>query len=197
MNLDFWNKVAHFDGGGSGPTWLSGWITAFCVFNEQGGWQGNAFSENTEDAKDPAHLSASQFASVYLRQASGSKPYLTLDRFPYPHIDSNDVPCGYTHVDVVLDDNGTKFDTMFVAGLIGSHISTGTRDTIQPIPGWWYFIKGSESGDEHRDNSTLSIPRDSYSPRGEPTEMIHSEEPKRSNAISSVKSFFDKLRRKY
>ena len=200
-NLDFWNKVAHFSGGGSGPTWLSGWITAFCVFDEQGRWQGNTFNENTEDAKDPVHLSASQLASVYLRQAP--KQYLTLDGFPCPRIDSNDVPCGYTHVDVELDDNGTKFDTMFVAGLIGSHISTGTRDTIQPIPGWWYFIKGSEPapeleesepGDEHTDStSSSSLTRDP-APREEPTEP--NKEPKRSNALSSVKSFFDKLRRK-
>ena len=201
-NLDFWNKVAHFNGGGSGPTWLSGWITAFCVFGEKGEWQGNMFNGKTEDAKDPVHLSVSQFASVYLHQAS--KPYLTLDHFPYPRIDSNDVPCGYTHVDVKLDDNGTKFETMFVAGLIGSYISASTRDTIQPIPGWWYFIKASglgpeleesESGDEHGDNDG-TLPRDT--PHGETTEPKITE-PKRSSTIStsSVKSFFDKLRRKY
>ena len=28
-NLDSWQKVAHYESGGSGPTWLSGWITAF------------------------------------------------------------------------------------------------------------------------------------------------------------------------
>ena len=163
------------------PTWLSGWITVFCVFNEQSLWQGNLFNVDTEDAKDPVRLSASQFASVYLRQAS--EPYLTLGHFPYPRIDSNVIPCGYTHVDFELDDNGTKFDAVFVAGSIGSYISAGTRDTVQPTPGWWYFIKGSGSGDEHGDIGTLS--RDP-TPRTEPNT-------RRSNAISSVKSVFDKL----
>jgi hypothetical protein len=35
-NLDFWQRVMHYSGGGSGPTWLSGWITAFCVFDKDG-----------------------------------------------------------------------------------------------------------------------------------------------------------------
>jgi hypothetical protein len=52
-NIDFWQSVAHYDGGGSGPTWLSGWITAFCVFSNQGQWLGTPlkqvrhFSPNT------------------------------------------------------------------------------------------------------------------------------------------------------
>ena len=39
-NLEFWRKVAHFESDGSGPTWLSGWITAFMTFNAKGRWQG-------------------------------------------------------------------------------------------------------------------------------------------------------------
>lgn len=39
-NLDFWNKVAHLERLGSGPTWLSGWITAFMMFDEKGKWMG-------------------------------------------------------------------------------------------------------------------------------------------------------------
>ena len=39
-NREFWNRVVHWLPMGSGPTYLSGWITAFCVFNEEGKWLG-------------------------------------------------------------------------------------------------------------------------------------------------------------
>ena len=41
-NLEFWSKVAHFESLGSGPTWLSGWITAFMAFDEKGQWKGDS-----------------------------------------------------------------------------------------------------------------------------------------------------------
>ncbi|KAF9220133.1 hypothetical protein BS17DRAFT_787946 [Gyrodon lividus] len=155
-NLEFWNKVAHQELG-SGPQWLSGWITAFCVFNEHGQWQGNKLNEERirehEPKKllrpaDPLHISASQFASVYtIRQRS---PYLVLDGFPYPTIDSQDIPCGYAYLDVALDDNGEFFNTMLIGGSIGSQICStekselfrnGMRDTVRPLSAWWYLMK--------------------------------------------------------
>lgn len=39
-NLDFLGKVVHREGGGSSPSYLCGWITAFCVFDEAGKWLG-------------------------------------------------------------------------------------------------------------------------------------------------------------
>ena len=45
-NIDFWSKVARDEGQGSGgPPQLSGWITAFCVFNTKGQWLGGRFFE--------------------------------------------------------------------------------------------------------------------------------------------------------
>ncbi|KAF8310914.1 hypothetical protein F5887DRAFT_1051423 [Amanita rubescens] len=111
---NFWNKVAHYEGGGSGPTYLSGWITAFCFFSEKG--------------SRVAHRTGHQ---------------LVLDGVSYPKIDSQDVPVGFAEVDVELDDNGEKFETMIIAGSIGSQICMSTssvRDAIRPLPAWWYMI---------------------------------------------------------
>ncbi|EGO21326.1 hypothetical protein SERLADRAFT_373126 [Serpula lacrymans var. lacrymans S7.9] len=152
-NRKFWSKVAHYESFGSGPPTLSGWITAFCVFNEEGAWRGTVFKDDPEQGVDqsrdnlkstnPESLSPSQFAAMYTLKYNRDDR-LKLDGFPYPSIDSDRIPPGYAHVDVKLDDNGQTFDTAFVAGSIGSQIlSNGrkTRDSVQPVTAWWYFIK--------------------------------------------------------
>lgn len=42
-NLDFWGKVCLSEVGASDMTHMSGWITAFCVWNQDGKWMGNKF----------------------------------------------------------------------------------------------------------------------------------------------------------
>jgi hypothetical protein len=40
-NVDFWQRVAHYQPGGSGRgEYYTGWITAFAVFNKEGRWMG-------------------------------------------------------------------------------------------------------------------------------------------------------------
>ena len=112
-NLDFWNKVAHYQGLGSGPTYLAGWITAFCYFSVNGS------------------------------QTVSNGPGLVLDDVAYPMIDADSIPPGCAEVDVELDDNGQKFDTTVVAGSIGSQICVGrnsTRNTVRPLPAWWFLV---------------------------------------------------------
>ena len=172
-NLEFWNKIAHREFG-SGPQWLSGWITAFCVFNERGEWQGDTLNEERvrehEPKKllrpaDPLQLTPSQFAAVYMDRDRDRAPYLALDGFPYPTIDSQDMPCGYVSLDVLLDDNGDVMETMFIAGSIGSQICStektelfrnGLRDTVRPVTAWWLVVKLKEGekipGDDSDDD---------------------------------------------
>jgi hypothetical protein len=144
-NLEFWQRVAHYQGGGSGPTWLSGWITAFCVFDAQGKWIGDRFREvgvkdivgsrkaSDRDVKGPllegvnvASLSSAEFFETYM--ITPSQPFgvteksLILDDMPYHRLDIDDIPPGYAEVDVKLDDNGEKIDCMITAGLVGSTV---------------------------------------------------------------------------
>ena len=39
-NIEFWKHVVDIVDNGSGASYLSGWITAFCAFNEKGDWLG-------------------------------------------------------------------------------------------------------------------------------------------------------------
>ncbi|OQV19518.1 hypothetical protein BV898_06505 [Hypsibius exemplaris] len=122
-NKDFWQTIVNHEGGGSGPSYLSGWITAFCFFSADG--------------------------KVLYRQAEwemGSE----LDGVKFHRLDTEDVPAAYAQVDVKLNDNGQKFETSMVAGMVGYRVSDsgktadghdGKNDSLQPVVGWCIFDK--------------------------------------------------------
>jgi hypothetical protein len=44
---EFWKRICHYEGGGSGPSYLSGWISVFCLFDKDGKLQGK-FDDDKE-----------------------------------------------------------------------------------------------------------------------------------------------------
>ncbi|KAK7032413.1 hypothetical protein VNI00_013161 [Paramarasmius palmivorus] len=114
-NLDFWQRVAHFDGGGSGPTYVCGWMTAFCVFGADGKWLGD---QADTEIPEPA-TSLKDMHNMLARWQSN----LVLDGVHYHALDSEDIPAAYASVPVTLDDNGDIFDTIMVAGMVGLRVS--------------------------------------------------------------------------
>ncbi|KAK2463060.1 hypothetical protein APHAL10511_004715 [Amanita phalloides] len=116
-NLNFWNRVAHVESMGSGPSYLTGWITAFCFFDADGS------------------------------QTKSEGEGIVLDGVAYPRIDTDMIPPGYAEVDVKLDDNGISFESTIVAGSIATQIFTGTtstRDTVRPLSAWWLFTTSAD-----------------------------------------------------
>ncbi|KAG0288429.1 hypothetical protein BGZ96_007818 [Linnemannia gamsii] len=89
---DFWGRIAHIRGG-SGPSYLSGWITAFCFFSSEG---------------------------VCLYRKNGG---LTLGDVAFHRVETGDIPTGYADVPVLLDDNGRKTKAVMVAGLVGTRVT--------------------------------------------------------------------------
>jgi hypothetical protein len=152
--VDFWSKIAHQYNGGSGPTWLSGWITAFCFWDADGKLLYHEPHPNV---------------GKYDQKERGCD----LDGTLYHRIDIKDIPNGYVSVPVLVDDNGQEFKTKMVAGSVGIAVSssgekldaTGKHrswvsgghmqrlfeditpvvgdvtglDSLQPVTGWWMY----------------------------------------------------------
>lgn len=142
-DIEFWGKVCHLEDGGSGPASISGWITAFCVWDSEGKWQGPNISD-MRNVPPP-----------------GSPEYyrLVLDGVQYAILDDNAIPVGFCEVDVDLNDNGEHFDCMMVSGHMAARLQGPKRDTLSPSPGWFMFIKHEhpESAPALSDRSPLSI----------------------------------------
>ncbi|KAJ7238166.1 hypothetical protein C8J57DRAFT_1439087 [Mycena rebaudengoi] len=143
-NINFWQRVAHYHTQDSGPSYYSGWISAFAVFSPTGEWLGNWLDNRRKWDRSARSNSG-------LHNAPYAAKDLVLDSTPYYRVDSINVPPGYAGVDVKLNDNGELFDCMMTAGVIGMKVSssrdvelspTGRDDIVRPVSGWWIFIKG-------------------------------------------------------
>ncbi|KAF9481143.1 hypothetical protein BDN70DRAFT_912402 [Pholiota conissans] len=124
--------VNAFDGNhdierGSGMNHLSGWITAFCVWNSKGTWRG-----------------PSPIRTISHNILSG-KNVCVLDGVEYGRIDANNIPPGFCEVDVKLNDNGAEFDCMMVSGHLAWKAEGDKKDTVRPKPGWFMFVKKAEA----------------------------------------------------
>ncbi|KAJ7800083.1 hypothetical protein B0H14DRAFT_3786631 [Mycena olivaceomarginata] len=169
MNVDFWQRVAHYQPGGSGRgDYYTGWITVFAVFDKEGRWMGpplnttasivNTTAPDQIDAlgEAPETLTAAQFWEAYGR---AYKPFrdtwehpldLVLDDTAYHQLNRRAIPPGYAEVDVLLDDNDEKFECAMVAGNVGMRVSSsgdrklsewGADDTVRPVAGWWLLSR--------------------------------------------------------
>lgn len=119
VDTDFWSHVVHQNRYGSGSEVISGWITAFTVFTENGHWMG---------------------------EKTTAEGYV-LDEITYPAIDGNHIPVGVANVDIkVIDGVGRNWPAMLIAGNMGMSVSGDAQDTVQSVPVWCYYLKGENDG---------------------------------------------------
>ncbi|KAJ7092901.1 hypothetical protein B0H15DRAFT_938478 [Mycena belliarum] len=148
-NVEFWQKVAHFESGGSGSSYYSGWINAFNAFDAEGKWLGTTLGHANMDLLEeaPECLSAELFWAAY---AGRTARELMLDGTPFHLVESDRVPAGYAEVDVKVQDEDGTVDCVMTAGMIGMRVSSsddlglsaiGKNDTVRPVAGWWIFTK--------------------------------------------------------
>lgn len=136
-NIDFWSKICHEESMGSGPNYLSGWLTSFCVWDKDGKWQGLRFTDS-----DPVtfYRNEAQDKMDFFPPAF-KKDQAPFDTSEYGRIDTDKIPVGFSDVEVKVVETGTSFDCIMVAGHVGARVTgtSGIEDTLQPSPQWFMF----------------------------------------------------------
>ena len=132
---DFWLRPAFMAGsdGSMVSRTLSGWLTAFCFWNEEGK---RVHSVGPEQLKYQASLGGPSLAS--------RRP-LVLDGVSYPMIHPEAVPKSIITVPVICVDvaEGKKYETTIVAGSVGMDLDLGGT-MVQPRSGWWMLQDSCE-----------------------------------------------------
>jgi len=116
-NLQWWNQCCTSLTGGSGPRYLSGWLTVFSIWDNEGKWVGDR----------------------YKIQDTWSTKIISSE---WPIIEDNDLAQGIVTVDVTVDDNGIECKTVLEAGLSGYFCKE--KNTIQPYTTWTISHKREE-----------------------------------------------------
>lgn len=145
-NLEFWSRICHYRAGGSGPSYLSGWATAFCVWGKKGNWQGPKLETFASPISEEERLESERYyVSDGLGFSFSAPPALFFGDLRFPVVELSKIPNGYCEVDVRIDEFGTEYECMMVAGHVGFVVSGERSDTIQPSPQWFLFEKEESS----------------------------------------------------
>jgi hypothetical protein len=104
---DFWNRIAHHQRG-SGTSRLSGWLTAFCFWRNDGVCLYPARNQKP-DKRAYANGKGSNICT----------PKFELDGIVYHTINTSAIPSGFASVPVLVDDNRVRHRTKMVAGSLG------------------------------------------------------------------------------
>ncbi|KAF8315414.1 hypothetical protein DL93DRAFT_2125510 [Clavulina sp. PMI_390] len=116
QSQDFWSRVCHYDGGGSGPTFLCGWATVFTVWDKDGKWQGDGWKHTPWNVSPEAEPTYGK----------------------WPIIDTGEIAPACAEVPVLVDDNGVEHNTLMLAGLPGITLTENAEgeSIVSPLSGW-------------------------------------------------------------
>lgn len=152
---DFWTKIAHYQGG-SGMSTLTGWLTAFTF------WRNDGVSLHHKAKKDRVQPNPERPYTMK-QETNVRRRGTVLDGIVFHAIETSDIPSGFASVPVLVNDNGKVHRTKMVAGSLGTVASkSGEKgedgeekvDSLANLTGWIMFeVKdsvGTEGGRRKR-----------------------------------------------
>lgn len=125
----FWLQACYKAGvnGSGGIATLSGWITAFCFWDEKG--------------KRVEGYSDHDFQGKYSGPTLEERKPLTMDGVRYPMLNPESQRNTFVSVPIKVEDFKTMeiYETTMLAGIVGMTL-TELDTTVQPISGWWMLV---------------------------------------------------------
>lgn len=147
---DCWMKAVHKEGAnGSGTVeTLSGWLTAFCCWDESG-YQTHQYRDEETDTfsgDEEEDMSSGDEETAMPSREKTDRWRLVVDEVAFPIIATRDIPRAMAEVPVRVLDHGTSisYNTTVVAGFVGVE-STASKEgernnTFQPRAGYWVLV---------------------------------------------------------
>ena len=102
---------------------MSGWITTFCLFTNEGKWLGDQRKVRADTWGTDHHFDTDEIFAP--------EGWIILN--------SNDIPSGSVKCDVEVNDHGTSYKCELVAG--HSAFQVPSKHTVQPFVSWSISIK--------------------------------------------------------
>ena len=112
-NLWFWDTIVSHHGGGSGPSYVSGWVSTFSFFNKDGNRCGTKPSERR--------------SARWSRQGNGHGSKASQDGEVWPMIDTDDINPNVVSCPVLIDDNGVQFESRLFVGQVTFDLDPATE----------------------------------------------------------------------
>ncbi|KAL7942066.1 hypothetical protein V8C42DRAFT_333487 [Trichoderma barbatum] len=131
---DFWMKAVHRTGmaaSGRGLDTMSGWITAFCFWDDEG----NMIHQYTDEE-----------IKLFSFDEDEDRKRLVIDDVVFPIISATKVPQAVIQVPVKVMDTlpMLHYETTIIAGHVGVTATASEKDkapnTFQPRSGWWMLL---------------------------------------------------------
>ncbi|CAG8976783.1 hypothetical protein HYALB_00008442 [Hymenoscyphus albidus] len=126
----------------SGVTKYSGWITAFCFWDDKG----SCLHKLPASEQMEAYSDSAPFGDMTIDNFKDHIDlHLMLDGVRYHKVSDDEIPRGWNKVPVAIDDNGENIKAEMVAGSVGisclmsgieNESSLSSLDTMQPQSGW-------------------------------------------------------------
>ncbi|TFK66158.1 hypothetical protein BDN72DRAFT_844710 [Pluteus cervinus] len=154
-DIEFWGRMVDRHINGSGPTYLTGWITAFCFWDVEGKRLHNTSPKSKAEFEKQFEFGEAVATSPARRIAvvddSWMGMQLCIDGQYYGSVEDTSIPRAYCDCPVKLNDNGVVFNTTMIAGHMATAViqnpNTKEWDTMRPAPGWYMFIEDQELKD--------------------------------------------------